>query len=57
MNENDVVKYSRPQEGEESLRFILREVNGDRVLIELICDWPIKPVETVPIDQVCVADE
>jgi hypothetical protein len=57
MKLNDVVKYSKPQKGEEGLRFILREINGDRVLIELICDWAIKPTEVVAIGEVCKADE
>jgi hypothetical protein len=57
MKTNDCVKYSKPEKGEEQFRFILREINGDRVLIELICDWAIKPVETVSIDEVCPANE
>jgi len=57
MKANDCVKYSKPQKGEEGLRFILREINGDRVLVELICDWAIKPVETLPMEEVCSADE
>ena len=57
MKPNDIVKYSKPQKGEEDIRFILREVNGDRVLIELICDWAIKPTEVVAISEVCKADE
>ena len=57
MKVNEIVKYSKPQKGEEDIRFILREINGDRVLIELICDWAIKPTETVAISQVCKADE
>ncbi len=56
MKINDIVKYSKPAKGEEEIRFVLREVNGDRVLIELICDWAIKPVETLPITEVCIAD-
>ncbi len=57
MKINDIVKYSKPQKGEERIRFVLREVNGDRVLIEMICDWAIKPTETVAISEVCNADE
>jgi len=45
-----------PQKGEEDIRFSLREINGDRVLIELICDWAIKPTEVVAISEVCKAD-
>ena len=57
MKLNDIVRYSKPQTGEENIRFVLREINGDRVMIELICDWVIKPTETVPITEVCKADE
>ena len=57
MKVNDCVKYSRPEAGEEIFRFILREINGDRVLIELICDWTLKPLETLPIEEVCPANE
>jgi hypothetical protein len=57
MKTNDTVKYSKPQKGEENLRFVLREINGDRVFIELICDWTIKPIESVPIAEVCPANE
>jgi hypothetical protein len=57
MKTNDTVKYHKPQKGEENLRFVLREINGDRVLIELICDWTIKPIESVPIAEVCPANE
>lgn len=47
----------KPQKGEEDIRFILREINGDRVLIEMICSWTLKPTETVAISEVCKADE
>jgi hypothetical protein len=47
-----VVKNSRPTEGEADLRFILKEDNGNRVLIELICDYRIKPLETVAEDEI-----
>ncbi len=33
MQLNDLVKYSKPQKGEEDIRFRLREINGDRVLL------------------------
>ena len=38
-----IVKYSNPQKGEELLRFLVKEVNGDRVIVELICDDILKP--------------
>jgi len=57
MKTNDIVKYSKPQKGEKDIRFLLREINGDRVLIEMICEWVIKPTEMVAITEVCKADE
>lgn len=57
MQVNDIVKYSRPQRGEEDLRFILREINGDWVLIEFACDWELKPLETVAIEEICSAND
>lgn len=57
MRVGDVVKYRNPQPGEHDIRFILRELNGDRVLLELICNYRIKPLETVAIEEVCPADE
>jgi hypothetical protein len=57
MKINDIVKYLKPQSGEDAIRFLLLEINGDRVLVELICDWTIKPVETLPITEICAANE
>ncbi len=38
------VKFSVPQtEGEKTERFIIRELRGDRVLVQDVCDLPIKP--------------
>ena len=34
-----IVKYAKPLEGEEDLTFVLREHNGDRVLIASL-DFP-----------------
>lgn len=53
MNPGDTVKFSKPRCPEEvALRFDLLEVNGDRVLIRLQCDWTIPPCEVVSIDEV-----
>lgn len=57
MKVGDLVKYKNPRPGEEDIRFVLRELNGDRVLIEFVCDYRIKPLETVAIDEVCPADD
>ena len=56
MQLNDLVKYSKPQKGEEDIRFRLREINGDRVLLELVCDMPIRPLETILIQEICLAE-
>ena len=47
-----IVKYSQPTEGEADFRFLLKEDNGDRVMIELICDERIRPVEVVAPDEI-----
>jgi hypothetical protein len=51
----DVVKYSHPAEGEADFRFLLKEHNGDRVAIELICTERIRPIEVVATDDIEVA--
>ncbi len=44
MKVNDEVKWSCPVDANEAAeRFIVLEVNGDRCLIEDICDLPIRP--------------
>ena len=48
----DVVKYSHPAEGEANFRFLLKEHNGDRVAIELICAERIRPIEVVVTDEI-----
>ena len=53
MKTGDIVKYGNPQPGEDDIRFVLREINGDRVLIELVCNWTIRPIETVMASDVC----
>ena len=56
MKVNDVVKYARPQNGEEAFRFRVLEIHRDveipRVHIQLICDWRIKPVEVVALNDI-----
>ncbi len=44
MKVNDEVKWVQPVDANEAgERFIVIEVNGDRCLIEDICDLPIRP--------------
>lgn len=39
-----IVKFAQPtSKGEESERYVVLEVNGDRSLVQFICDWPLKP--------------
>jgi len=57
MEVNDLVKYSRPQNDEESkFRFRVLEIHRDvekpRAHIQLICDWRIKPVEVVALTDI-----
>lgn len=56
MNIGQTVKYSSPIDGEHDLRFTLLEHNGERVLIQLICNEPIRPVECVKASEVSVEE-
>ena len=62
MKPNDIVKYSKPSRGEEDFRFILLQINPPldgipaKATIQLICDYSIKPIETVFLEEVCAAD-
>ena len=43
-----IVKYARPLQCEEDMRFYLIQDNGDRVAIQLIDDrFAIKPIECI----------
>lgn len=41
--EGKLVKYSRPAKGEEDFIFKVLEDRDNRVLVEWVCDWEIKP--------------
>ena len=58
MKRGDIVKYSKPvNEGEAKFRFILlNEPEKGRVDIQLICDYRIKPLETVEVGEIELAD-
>lgn len=59
MKANDIVKYSKPVDAEEAeLRFILlRNPEKGRADIQLICDWRIKPIETVEVGEIELAED
>ena len=59
MKRGDTVKYSRPLDASEAeLRFILlNEPEKGRVDIQLICDYRIKPIETVEAHEIEMAGE
>ena len=54
MKANDIVKYSKPVDEEETkLRFILlRDPEKGRADIQLICDYRIKPIELVAVGEI-----
>ena len=54
MKANDIVKYSKPVNEEETkLRFILlRDPEKGRADIQLICDFRIKPIEIVAVGEI-----
>lgn len=44
MNVNDIVKFKEVKDaGDENARFIVREICGDRVVVEFITTMAIKP--------------
>jgi hypothetical protein len=43
--------------GDDLCRFEVLEDNGDRVLIRLVCDLPIRPVKVVLKADLCKADD
>lgn len=49
------VKYANPEQGEEDLRFKVLEDNGDRLVVEMICDWYIKPTHCFPKSEYVLA--
>jgi len=53
MKRGDIVKYSKPVEGEAAFRFILlTSPQNERVDIQLICEERIKPIETVSVTEI-----
>ena len=57
MTPGQLLKYSHPVDAAEaSLRFILLADCGNRVHMELVCDWPLPPVECVATGEVLPAD-
>lgn len=43
---NDIVEFIEPFEDEEGTTYTVLEINGDRCVIELICDMRIRPTWT-----------
>ncbi len=39
----DVVEFREPAEDEIGARFLVQEMNGDRCLVQFICDMTIRP--------------
>ncbi len=54
MTQGTIVRYAKPEPREETLTFVVREHNGDRVMIESLDfpDWRIKPTENVLVTDV-----
>lgn len=54
----NTVKFAKPEnELEQSARFVVTEVNGDRGFMRLVCSLPIPPVELFRVSDVVVAGE
>lgn len=56
MQAGDIVKYAAPKEGEDGHRFSLIEINGDRCMCEMICDWTVRPGETLMLKDIVKAE-
>jgi hypothetical protein len=58
MKRGDIVKYSKPVSEEEAkFRFILlNEPEKGRVDIQLVCEDRIKPIETIEVGEIELAD-
>ncbi|HWX18314.1 MAG TPA: hypothetical protein VN578_00270 [Candidatus Binatia bacterium] len=58
MKANDIVRYSKPaNEAEAELRFVLlRNPEKGRADIQLVCDYRIKPIETVEVGEIEAAE-
>jgi hypothetical protein len=58
MKAGDKVRFIEVKDpGDELCEFTVLEVRGDRVLIELVCDMPIRPMSVVPAGEVEVIRE
>jgi hypothetical protein len=58
MKAGDIVKYSKPLSDEEAkIRFVLlSDPEKGRADIQLICDYRIKPIETVEVGEIELAE-
>ena len=58
MKRGDILRYSRPANQEEAaFRFVLLTApQNHRAVIQLICDEHIKPIETVAVTEVELAN-
>lgn len=58
MNIGDRVKWATPLDvGEASERFFIREINGDRCIIEFECDMAIRPTRVAMLNDLDLADD
>ena len=56
MKRGDIVRYSKPVEGEATFRFVLLAApEKERADIQLICEERIKPIETVAVTEIELA--
>lgn len=53
----DVVKYAKPADGEDGFRFALVELRGTYALCELICNWTVRPIESLKLTDIVRAEE
>lgn len=58
LKRGQVVRYAKPVNAAEAeCRFVVVEPRGDRVLIQLVCDLRIPPMECISVAEVAIVSE
>jgi hypothetical protein len=58
MRVGDTVRYREPMdEAEKTARFVISELNGDRLFMTAICNLPFPPTTLAKTADVCKAED
>jgi hypothetical protein len=50
-----IVKFKNPTPLEVNVRFTVIKDNGNRVHVQLVCDWTLKPMQVYHVDDLELA--